>query len=306
MNYEAFNLHYIPGWEDDPAEVEAVACLQPMPVFGDTPAGQAEIVLPKTCYLWKIHEAVVKSPMPNYNQGSVGSCVGFGAVAAIESTMVSEIYRGEPEEYKPLAQEITYAGSRIEIGRGRLGRGDGSIGAWAAEFSLKYGCLARGVYGKYDFSRYDQDKCRALGLAGVPDDLEPTVKKYPVKAITLIKNWEDCKKALSQGYGVSVASSQGFTMQRDSKGMCHPRGRWMHQMAICGYSMDGNEKGWIRNSWGANAHTGPVGEGNPPTGGFWADAEVINKMLSQGDSWAFSGLSGFPVQKVIDIDWGTL
>lgn len=297
---------YTPGWTDDPVEVEVIASQQPFPVFGDTPAGQADIALPQTCYFWKIHESVTGSPMPNYNQLSVGSCVGFGAVAAIEMTMINEIFRKEPEEYKPLAQEITYAGSRIEIGKGRLGRGDGSIGAWAAEFSLKYGCLARGVYKQYDFSKYDPARCRQLGLTGVPDDLEPDVKKHPVKAITLIKNWEDCKKALAQGFGISVASSQGFTMKRDELGRCKPSGKWMHQMAIGGYTLNGNEMGWIRNSWGPNAHTGPTGEGNPPTGGFWADAEVINKMLSQGDSWAFSGLSGFPVQNVIDIDWGTL
>jgi hypothetical protein len=297
------NEFYTPGWKDDPEEVAAVAGLQPFPVFGDTPAGQADIAIPKTCYFWKIHEQVTGQKPTPYNQGKVGSCVGFGCISAVEGTMVNEIFRGEPEEFKPLCQEIAYGGSRIEVGKGRLGRSDGSIGAWAAEFSLKWGSLARGVYGKYDFSKYDEAKCRSLGLSGVPDDIEPEVKKHPVKAITLIKTWDDCKKALAQGFGVSVASNQGFTMGRDKNGMASPSGRWSHQMSIWGYSMEGNEKGWIRNSWGANAHTGPVGEGDPPTSGFWADAEIINKMLSQGDSWAFSGLSGFPVREVINIDW---
>lgn len=90
---------YTPGWTDDPVEVEVIASQQPFPVFGDTPAGQADIALPQTCYFWKIHESVTGSPMPNYNQLSVGSCVGFGAVAAIEMTMINEIFRKEPEEY---------------------------------------------------------------------------------------------------------------------------------------------------------------------------------------------------------------
>jgi hypothetical protein len=294
---------YKPGWEDRPEEVVAIADLQPMPIFSDTPAGQADIVLPKTCYFWKVHEQVTGQKPTPYNQLKVGSCVGFGAVSAIEGTMVNEIMRGEKEEFRPLCQEVSYAGSRIEIGKGRLGRGDGSIGAWAAEFALKYGSIDRGVHGKYDLRKYSEELCREWGNSGVPDDLEPTVKKYPVKGITLVKTWEDAKKALAQGYGISVASNQGFTMSRDAKGMAQPKGRWMHQMCLWGYSTEGSEKGWIRNSWGANAHTGPVGEGDPPTSGFWADAEVISKMLSQGDSWAFSGLSGFPAKDVINVDW---
>jgi len=50
----------------------------------------------------------------------------------------------------------------------------------------------------------------------------------------------------------------------------------------------------LLNSWGGLAHSGPSGAGDPSTAGFWADADVVDRMLRQGDSWAFSRVSGFP------------
>src|SRR5437763_1529398 len=75
------------------------------------------------------------------------------------------------EEYRDLAQEVIYGGSRVEVGGGRL-RGDGSVGAWAAKFVHDYGVVPRGVHGRYDLSRYDERRCREYGARGVPGDLE--------------------------------------------------------------------------------------------------------------------------------------
>jgi len=70
-------------------------------------------------------------------------------------------------------------------------------------------------------------------------------------------------------------------------------------MALDGYFIDnGNEYGHIENSWGSDAHTGPVGWGEPNTGGFWTDADTIDRMLRQDDSWAFSAVDGFPARKI--------
>ena len=33
-----------------------------------------------------------------------------------------------------------------------------------------------------------------------------------------------------------------------------------------------------------------------PGCGFWADADVLDRMLAQGDSWAFSRFVGFPAK----------
>ena len=291
---------YTPGWVDEPQSVEQVALEQPAPFWGLTPAAAVPIEsLPSEVFLWQAWEKVRNTPFPNRSQGKVGSCVSFGCCTAIEVTAACEVAAGEQEESRDLVQEIVYAGSRVEIGGGRFSS-DGSIGAWAAEFVRKYGVLDRGLHGKYDLTSYSEERCRKWGAPGqgVPNDLEDQIRKFPVRSITLVKSWEGCKQALAQGYAVSVASSQGFRFQRDGGGVCAPSGRWDHQMAIIGYApIGGKDHGYIMNSWGPTAHTGPVGPGKPPVGGFYASAEVIGKMLALGDSWAYSGVQGFPSRR---------
>jgi hypothetical protein len=119
-----------------------------------------------------------------------------------------------------------------------------------------------------------------------------------VRAITLIKTWEQAKQALASGYGIAICSTIGFTMTRDAEGFAAPAGKWAHCMALLGYQTDKREGGWICNSWGPDAHTGPVGTGNPPPCGFWADAAVVDRMLRQADSWAFSAVEGFPARRI--------
>ena len=57
-----YPAHY-PGWIDDPKAVAAIAALQPIASFGDTPAGQDSSPLPDHVFLWdaarKDAEAIV-------------------------------------------------------------------------------------------------------------------------------------------------------------------------------------------------------------------------------------------------------
>ena len=71
-------------------------------------------------------------------------------------------------------------------------------------------------------------------------------------------------------------------------------------MRICEIYGASGGRGFLLNSWGETAHTGPTGIGDPSPAGFWADAAVLDRMLRQGDSWAFSGIRGFPARK---LDW---
>lgn len=290
------------GWVNDPAEVRAVQATMPQPVFAETPAGKNDDPLPKSVYLWDAYRQLFAGQKPPaHDQNPVGSCVSFGASRAYERSLAVQIRRGDPFEFKHMAEEVIYAFSRVEIGGGRI-RGDGSVGAWAAKGYTEKGALPRGVYGRYDLTRYDPDRCRAWGRSGVPDDLEPDAEKFRAGACTQVSSWESAKRALAQGYGVFVCSDQGFARQRDQNGVCRAQGSWSHCLSLDGYHVtdDGREYGHIENSWGPYYHVGPVGWGDPNTAGFWAESRVIDRMLSQGDSWAVSAVQGFPSQKLLD------
>jgi hypothetical protein len=149
-----------------------------------------------------------------------------------------------------------------------------------------------------DLSKYSEARCRDWGRNGVPDTLEPEAKKHPVKTTSMVMSWEEAKQALSSGYGIAICSNQGFSMQRDADGFAKASGSWGHCMALIGYQTKNREGGFILNSWGDDAHTGPSGFGDPPKSGFWADAGVIDRMLKQEDSWAFSSVDGFPLRRL--------
>jgi hypothetical protein len=287
------------GWVDRPADVAAVRGRLPVPEFRETEAFRAGPDAPDDVFLWDACRKATGDLLPPRDQGPVGSCVSFAAAAAVEHLMCVQIAGGANEGYRDVAQEVIYGGSRVEVGGGRI-RGDGSTGAWAAEFVQKYGVLPRGVYGRYDLSRYDPRRCREFGRTGVPDELEPEVRRHPVKTVAGVRTWDECRAAIRNGYPVMVCSDQGFAMTRDADGFCRPQGTWAHAMAVVGVRGGPRPGGFLLNSWGPSAHAGPRGPGDPSPAGFWADAAVLGRMLGQGDSWAFSGFVGFPARR---LDW---
>jgi hypothetical protein len=285
------------GWVNDPEAVAETTKTFSTPAFGDTPAGK-RADLPKSVYLWHAYRKLGIPIVPK-NQLRVGSCVAFGYNGAAEDTSVVEMAMGDPEEFTHYVEEVTYGGSRVQIGGGRIS-GDGSIGAWAAKFLVQYGLVPRGVYGRYDLREYSEERCREFGRVGVPAELQEVTRKFPVKDVSPVRSWDEFKRAIASGYAVAICSDQGFEMRRDDNGVCAPRGTWMHCMYGNGYHTfnNGREVGHIENSWGANAHTGPLGPGEPCPSGFYADAKVIDRMLRQGDSHAIAGVTGFPAREI--------
>jgi hypothetical protein len=287
------------GWVRDPAAVAAAA---DGPGFAATEAFRAAYDGPDDVFLWDACRAVTGDLLPPRDQGGVGSCVGFGVAAAVEHLMCVQIAAGSRERFRDLAPEVIYAGSRVEVGGGRIG-GDGSVGAWAARFVRDWGVVPRGVHGPHDLSRYSESACRRLGAAGLPSELETLAREHPVKAVSRVGGWAEGRAAVRNGYPVAVCSSRGFTMSRDADGFARPSGVWMHCMALVGVRGGSRPGGFLLNSWGPHAHTGPRGAGHPSPAGFWADAGVLDRMLAEGDSWAFSGVTGFPART---LDWYAL
>lgn len=292
------------GWIDDHDAIEATSKEFEIQQFSLTPAGQVE-TLPQAVYLWKAHEKVMGAPPPIKNQNPTGSCVGFGTTTGVERTLAAEIALrgGTKDEFTFFSEEVTYAGSRYEaIGnRPPSFRGDGSNGSWAAKFVTEWGMVPKGKYGDLDLTHYSASRARSWNNTGVPDFLEPTAKKFPVKSAARITNVRDAQAAIASGYGIQMASSLGAARQRDANGIVRESGRWAHSMCVDGYHQDGLRLYFhVENSWDRSYHVGPVGWGSPTEAGFWIISDSIAPALKQGDSYAFSGATGFPARKLPD------
>lgn len=267
----------------------------------------------KTALLFKYLERELGTPLVPHHQ-VIGDCVGqaYGlGLDVLASTQIHGLGRSEQLIAKA-STETVYAGSRYEIGyleHGNSGilQGDGSWGGYAAEFISQYGMLPRGVYGNVDLSTYNYLIARLWGREGIPDYLEPQVKQHPVRSYALVKSYNDVRDALVNGFPVIFCSSYGFNPNcvnhnpggRDDMGFLRRCGIWYHALLACAVD-DGRRPGvMLQNSWGPDW----VGGGkrhDQPEGSFWVDARTIDGMCSEGDSYAISGLMGFPKQ---DLDY---
>ena len=249
---------------------------------------------PEDVFLWDACRAVTGDVLPARDQKSVGSCVGFATASAVEYLIACRS-RTAAGEYRDLAQEVIYGGSRVEVGGGRI-RGDGSVGAWAAKWVKDYGVVPRGIHGRHDLRAYDERRCREYGRprgAGRPGAAGPGTPGAERRQREVVGR---VPGGVRNGYPVAVCSSQGFGLRRDADGFCRPRGTWYHAMAVVGVRGGERPGGFLLNSWGPTVHTGPRFPPDAPVAGFWADAAVLDRMLAQGDSWAFSGVAGFPAR----------
>jgi len=268
-------------------------------------SGKGRVVL-----LHKYLERAIGKIIP-HDQG-IGDCVGQAYGFGVDILSATQIYGlGLAEKWVAKAStEAAYAGSRYEIGykvhgNRRLLVGDGSVGVYCAEFLRDYGVLYRKTYGDVDLSEYSASLARDWGANGVPDDLEPIAKQHPVRSFALVRSYNDCRDAIANGYPIIFCSSVGFNPNcrqhnpsgRDSFGFLRKCGTWYH--AMCGIGVDDTSRPGIliMNSWGPNWVSGGTRH-DQPEGSFWVDAATIDSMCEQGDSFAISGLIGFPAQRL--------
>ena len=288
------------GWINRPDWVAKVLETLPMPILGDHDAAIRGSGAGKVTLLYKCVEKVMGT-FPQREQ-TIGDCVSMGAAYATDTLACTEIVLGGERETWPAeaATEPIYAGSRVEVGKGRLGNGDGSVGAWGAEWIAKWGILLRKIYGDIDLTIYSGAKARDWGRAskGCPDSLEPIAKEHPVKTVSLVTTYEQARDAIANGFPVTVASMQGFNSTRDAEGFCKAQGSWAHQMSFLAADDEHKRPGLLcQNSWGPTWVSG-LNRHEQPDGSFWVDADVANKMLKQADSFAISNFDGFPEQSL--------
>lgn len=288
------------GWVRDPGAVDLVLRQLPRSQFADAAPLLVAQAPESDVFLWEACQRATGGHLAAHDQDGVGCCVGEGFASAIEYLQCVEIALGERNfEYLPISSEAIYALSRVEVGGGRI-NGDGSVGAWAAKAVQQFGVLPRRIVGSIDLTRFDSKRARNWGRSGLPDNLEPEARQHLVRTVSLVKSFAEARAAIANGYPVAVCSDRGFTMQRDRDGFCSPRGEWNHCMCFIGVRNGVRPGLCCLQSWGPNVPGGPIGIGNHPDCAFWVDAEVADRMLSLGDSWALSTFDGFPARR---LDW---
>lgn len=258
------------------------------------------------CLLWEYSRKVLRKDVPTLAQAT-GSCVANGTANALHYLMAMEIIRlRDPEQWKLIFWPYHYGLGRLESGIS--GKGDGSTGVGQAEAIRKYGCLPQDASSELP-TPTGGDEALTYGRTveyawsdgrKIAEGWKQIGRKYPCRSVALVTSYEDVVAALVNGYPVTIASDVGFESRPQIDGgrlWIKRRGTWYHQMCVIGIDDSTSRPGgYIMNSWGAD-WPGERSPDDAPAGGFWADADALDKIVRQGDSFAYSQFDGFPEQR---------
>lgn len=282
------------GWLGPEAVDQAqdvVAQMPPFQIVGQTGDHRDDTVL-----LW--HYSLIANNgdhLPNYPQ-QVGDCVSFGVKNAVEYLECRQIYHeGKTHRFRPIYPPYPYATSRVLVGKKRI-KGDGSVGAWAAKAVQEYGLL---FADEASVPEYSGRIARDWGRNGPPEEFLRLAREYPVETVAKVSTADEVCNAVCNGYPVTIASNFGTRTIREVDGrmVANWDARWAHQMCIVGYDGSQTRKYfYVLNSWGENAHPQPL-NGEPP-GGFWITWDDCDRIVDQGDSFAYSDFEGFPAAEL--------
>lgn len=266
--------------------------------------------------LCDIYTEVTGRPWNSRNQNPRGFCVGFGNAKMATLSIAMMVKAGEISwPGADVAIEPIYGGSRWEVGTLKHGSniargGDGSVGSWAAEWLLEWGVLLMQKYEQLDLSNYSESRCDEYGRRGVPDNIEPTAKQYPLKAMTRVDSGDQAWSMIGQLYPLVHCSNQGFTMTRDSNGISRPSGSWAHCAGWSGrFTLKGNKYLRYDNSWDGNDSgsgylggeitvAGDNGEIRLNGNQFLVGLEIVDRMCKSGrETYAMTGPKGFTLRR---------
>lgn len=290
--YEAYRDGY-KGCIYEPEHMQAFMASLPMPHFGNTLHGSGKGKL-STPYKSVFNLSKVK---PYLEAQTTGDCVSHGTRNAVDISRATQI------EVGGLAEDFVTIGATEGIYGSRGHGGQGMSCSRAAEFVNNIGgVLLRQKYPSHDLSVYNANIGTSWGSrGGAPAELCRIGLKNRVQTVSLVKNIEQARDALANGYGIAVCSGYGFSATRDSKGFARRQGSWAHCMALIACDDTGNEPAFlVQNSWGRWNSGGHPEWGPIPDGSFLITADVADGMLSGGGSFAFSSVIGFPAQDLPD------
>jgi hypothetical protein len=242
---------------------------------------------------------------PPHWQG-IGDCVSHGITGAAEDLQWLQRKKNGRFIFKWLASEGIYGLGRVEIGRGQLGGGDGLVVAWGMEAAMKFGFLPREVIGKYDLRIYRASLAKQWGRYGLPDELEPIARQFPIKEAHLLQGpnfYEQARDAMASGATIVDGSNWLYRDTRDKQGFCLPGQSGGHSVYFRGFVDAPKRPGMAyQQSWGP----GIPSQGEQritlesgrevvlPPGCFLIDAENFDKMHRRdAELWALISEEGF-------------
>lgn len=298
------------GWVNRPYIYKQIAAKQPHPLFASSARGIKNTGKGRDVFLWQYEEKVTGKDVRLPHNQTIGDCVSHGTAGSCEDLEYIQIYHDklDASSWKWVATEVIYAGCRHEIGNDALGHCDGAIVGWAIDWGLKYGILPRGVYGSVDLSEYDGERARKWGAPkhGCPDELEGTVKKYPLLRASLIEGpdyYEQAIDALANEALIVSGSEQLFSEKRDKYGFITPSDSpGGHCTYYRGFTDNPVRPGiFYQNSWSEAFHIGPQIIELPgrnkqlkiPFGGGFVEAEVFNKMHKGQEMWTVTRMTDY-------------
>lgn len=235
---------------------------------------------------------------PNYPQ-QVGDCTSFSGKNAIENRQGIEIADGKGGRFRPVYPPFLYGVGRVQVGKNRV-RGDGAVVAWVVQGMRDHGILFADDPG---VPAYSGSVAREWGSKGPPAAFLEIAKSRRVKTIAPVRNANQARDAICNGYPILMGSMFGSTdiRERDGRMVARKNTQWAHAMCCIGYDGSGQtDYFYILNSWGESTHPAPLqGE---PRGGFWVTFQEADREIFQpGDCWSVSDLDGF-VEGRIDVD----
>jgi hypothetical protein len=254
--------------------------------------------------LWEAVLSVYGEHLKTTRQPS-NDCVGASYGQAVQYLLAQQAakdFNATGVKYIYVPYHFACGRNAPEAGKGQFGRNPaGSCGVWQAKAGTIYGVLPADTEG---LPQYSQAVVDSWAIKMPAAQWIEQGKLHVVRTIARAESTEDVRKALQNGYPVTIASNWG--------GMATPpivevggvkmrlnrhAASWSHQMCVIGYqSCAGKKFFYILNSWGPDYHGAPAAD--EPPGGFWVSEGDMATIVNAGDSWILSDADGFPVREL--------
>lgn len=234
-----------------------------------------------------------------------GVCVGCGTARAIEDSWIHSI--AQKGRYgRPVRVDVAtiYAGSRTQsdLGNGRLGNSDGSVGAWAAKWVHDWGALEQKQVGSFDLRGLNESLAVRWGRRGegVPRRVLDAIGDITITCF-FCRSAEALLDAAYAGFGIAFCHNFTFGT-KNADGVSRLSQRASHCTELLGAAVSAGGEPLIggQQSWGNNRPGGPRqlryrdGVVRLRPGMCFVPLGDFDKALRNGaEAWAFQVVEGW-------------